>query len=116
MATVLVCDNVTDEGLEVVAAEHEVIVAGDWSRAEVLGKVGFADALVVRSATVVDAEMVDAGTRLRVIARAGVGIDNIDVATATRRGAAGQSPSSASPPRKMARSGSGRPVPAAGVV
>ncbi len=88
MAVVLVCDNVADEGLEILVAEHEVIEAGDWSRAQVLAKVGTADALVVRSGTLVDAEMIEAGARLRAIARAGVGVDNIDVAAATRRGIA----------------------------
>ena len=44
------------------------------------------DALVVRSETKVTAPLIDAGERLRIIARAGVGVDNIDVEVATRRG------------------------------
>lgn len=54
-------------------------------REHLLLDVAHADALIVRSATRVDAELIDAGTRLRVIARAGVGVDNIDLAAARRR-------------------------------
>lgn len=56
------------------------------SREQLLGDVLVADALVVRSATRVDAALVDAATKLRVIARAGVGLDTIDLAAAARRG------------------------------
>lgn len=45
-----------------------------------------ADAIIVRSATTVDAPLIDAAPHLRVIARAGVGVDNVDLATAARRG------------------------------
>ncbi|MCD6360269.1 MAG: phosphoglycerate dehydrogenase [Armatimonadetes bacterium] len=87
MAKILVCDNVAREGVELLAA-HEVVEARGWSRDEVLAAVADADALMVRSGTRVDAEMIETGAKLRVIARAGVGVDNIDVAAATRRGIA----------------------------
>lgn len=87
MAKILVCDNVTQQALEVLSG-HEVVRADGWTRAQVLAGVADADALIIRSATVADAELIAAGTRLRVIARAGVGVDNVDVAAATRRGIA----------------------------
>ncbi len=55
-------------------------------RQQLLADVAAADALIVRSATMVDAELIAAAPRLRVIARAGVGVDNVDVAAAGRRG------------------------------
>ena len=53
---------------------------------EIISTIGDYDALVVRSQTQVSAEIIQAGKKLQVIARAGVGIDNIDVNEATRRG------------------------------
>jgi len=55
-------------------------------RPALLSAVAGADALIVRSATTVDAEVLAAGARLQVVARAGIGLDNIDVPTATARG------------------------------
>jgi len=63
-----------------------VVTAYGLGRDEVKAVVRQADALVVRSATQVDAGLIAASQQLRVIARAGVGIDNIDVEAATRRG------------------------------
>ena len=57
----------------------------DWVD-ELISLIGEYDALVVRSETKVTAPVVEAGTRLRVIARAGVGVDNIDVEAASRHG------------------------------
>ena len=54
--------------------------------AELMADLADADALVVRSATKVTREMIDAAPKLRVIARAGTGVDNVDVAAATARG------------------------------
>ncbi len=88
MARIVVCDNVAAEGVELLSEQHEVVNVGSCSRDEVLAAVVGADAIVVRSATCVDAEMIEAGAMLRVIARAGVGVDNIDVGAATRRGIA----------------------------
>lgn len=71
----------TDPGIEAVFAEG-------GSRAELLESVGDAAALIVRSATRADAELIAAGPSLRVIGRAGVGVDNIDLAAAASRGIA----------------------------
>lgn len=56
------------------------------SRAELLRDVAGADALLVRSATTVDRELLEAAPHLRVVARAGAGVDNVDLATASARG------------------------------
>ncbi|MFO7322520.1 MAG: hydroxyacid dehydrogenase [Chloroflexota bacterium] len=85
---VLVPDNVHPSALDVLGAADglRVTAPGQMSRAETLAAIADADALIIRSATKVDAEMLEAAPNLRLIARAGVGVDNVDVATASARG------------------------------
>lgn len=85
---VLIPDSVHLSALEVFqsAPEIRVSASGQLQRAETLAAIADADALIVRSATKVDAEMLAAGSKLRAIARAGVGVDNVDVKTATANG------------------------------
>ena len=68
------------------AAGHQVDVSVGLSAEELLGAIAGAAALIIRSATQVTAEVLDAGTDLVVVGRAGIGLDNVDVAAATRRG------------------------------
>ncbi|HMQ32563.1 MAG TPA: phosphoglycerate dehydrogenase [Chloroflexaceae bacterium] len=86
MNRILVTEKIAPEGLAVLQRAGEVDVRLDLDRAALLGAVGDYDALVVRSATKVTAEVIEAGRQLRVIGRAGTGVDNIDVEAATRRG------------------------------
>jgi D-3-phosphoglycerate dehydrogenase len=83
---ILVAEPVAAEGVEALRAEHEVDVRTGLSPEELRGIIGEYDALVVRSQVKVDAAMVAAGTRLVVIGRAGVGVDNVDIEAATRAG------------------------------
>ena len=89
---ILVSDPLSDAGLErLAAAEDTAVFAPDcggqaMSRDALLEALPDHDALIVRSATRVDDEALEAGRRLRVVGRAGVGLDNIDVESATRRG------------------------------
>ncbi|MBU6350288.1 MAG: phosphoglycerate dehydrogenase [Chloroflexi bacterium] len=85
---VLVSDGMSDVGLAALrAAPHlQVDVKTDLSPAQLLAEIPAYDALLVRSATQVTAELLRAGTRLRVVGRAGVGVDNIDVDAATQAG------------------------------
>jgi D-3-phosphoglycerate dehydrogenase len=83
---ILVAESIAPAGLELLAEAGEVIDGGALDRAGLLAAIGDADALVVRSATQVDAELIERAANLRVIGRAGVGVDNVDVAAATRRG------------------------------
>lgn len=85
-ARVLVCEKIADAGVALLRDRFDVELGIGWDRAEILSRVADFDALVVRSATKVDAEMIEAATRLRVVGRAGTGVDNVDVAAATRRG------------------------------
>ena len=83
---VLVADPIAQEGIEALRAHAEVDVKLGMSPDELIAIIGEYDALVVRSDTQVSKEVIEAGEKLQVIARAGVGVDNIDVEAATRKG------------------------------
>lgn len=86
MPRVLVADPIAEEGIRRLREHAEVDVRPRQSPAALRQMIPDYDALVVRSETRVDAALIDAGNRLRVIGRAGAGVDNIDVEAATRRG------------------------------
>jgi len=86
VARVLIADPIADEGVARLRQHAEVEVRLKQPPATLRRLIADADALVVRSETRVDAELIEAGKRLRVIARAGAGVDNIDVEAATRLG------------------------------
>jgi D-3-phosphoglycerate dehydrogenase len=83
---VLVAEKIAPAGIAALEAQCEVEVADGWDVPTLLERIPEFDAIVVRSATKVTAEVIDAGTRLRVIGRAGVGVDNVDLDAASRRG------------------------------
>jgi D-3-phosphoglycerate dehydrogenase / 2-oxoglutarate reductase len=83
---ILVADPLAEDGLERLRRAGEVTVVSKLPEAELIKRIGDFDALVVRSETRVTAPIIDAGRKLRVVGRAGVGVDNIDVPAATRRG------------------------------
>ena len=83
---ILVADPIADAGIEVLRREGDVTVQTGTPPERLLELVADYDALVVRSETKVTSAMLDAARRLRVVGRAGVGVDNIDVEEATRRG------------------------------
>jgi D-3-phosphoglycerate dehydrogenase / 2-oxoglutarate reductase len=87
MARVLVTEKLAERGLTLLGdAGHEVDVQLELSPDALLGVLPGAHALIVRSATQVTAEALEAGTDLAVVGRAGIGLDNVDVEAATRRG------------------------------
>ena len=83
---IVVAEPIADPGLALLAEYADVDVAAEASRDDLMRRLHDADALVVRSATQVDAEMIEAAPNLRVIGRAGIGVDNIDLDAATRAG------------------------------
>lgn len=86
-ARVLVAEPLSDAGLAALGRAGFVVETGsDWTRETLLSRIAEFDALVVRSATKVDRELLSAGSRLRVVGRAGVGLDNVDVKAATALG------------------------------
>lgn len=86
MPRILVADPLAEDGLERLRRVGDVTVATKLGEAELIERIGDFDALVVRSETRVTAPVLEAGRRLRVVGRAGVGVDNIDVPAATRKG------------------------------
>jgi D-3-phosphoglycerate dehydrogenase len=87
MARILVSETLAERGLESMrTAGHTVDVQTGLTHEQLLEAIKGAQALVVRSATQVNAELLAAGTDLVVVGRAGVGLDNVDVAAATARG------------------------------
>lgn len=83
---VLVADQLSDAGLAALAEHVEVDVRIGLSKPELLEAIGAYDGVVVRSATTIDADVIAKADRLKVIARAGIGLDNVDVPAATARG------------------------------
>lgn len=87
MSRVIVAEKVAAAGLDLLRrAGHEVVDLAGAPRERLLVEIVSADALLVRSATKVDAELFAAAPRLSVVGRAGVGVDNVDVPAATARG------------------------------
>ena len=87
---VLITDPIHQEGMDILEAQPELTIEQRLRIPldELLEAVADADALIVRSETQVTADIIEAGARLQVVGRAGVGVDNIDVDAATRRGIA----------------------------
>lgn len=86
MPKILVADPLAEDGLERLRRAGEVTVVSRLAEDELVRRIPDFDALVVRSETRVTAPVIEAGSKLRVVGRAGVGVDNIDVPAATRRG------------------------------
>jgi D-3-phosphoglycerate dehydrogenase len=83
---VLVAEELSEAGLAVLGADFEVRHTDGADRSKFLPALSEVDALIVRSATQVDSEALSHAPRLRVVARAGVGLDNVDVEAATKAG------------------------------
>ena len=80
---VLVRESIAEPGLELLRSRFDVVEDADSELGAIIGDF---DAIVVRSATSLDARTIERAGRLKVIGRAGVGVDNVDVDAATRRG------------------------------
>ena len=83
---ILVTEKIAEGGIEVLRSVGDVDVELEWSADELAERIAPYDALVVRSATKVTAALIGAAPRLRVVGRAGTGVDNVDVEAATERG------------------------------
>ncbi|GAH82021.1 unnamed protein product, partial [marine sediment metagenome] len=83
---VLVTEPISNEGIDILRGYAHVDIKLGLKSEEIISTIGNYEALVVRSQTQVSAKVIEAGGKLQVIARAGVGVDNIDVEEATRRG------------------------------
>jgi D-3-phosphoglycerate dehydrogenase / 2-oxoglutarate reductase len=85
-ARVLVKEKIGESGVALLRERFEVDLGFDWSEEELAERIGEYEAILVRSATKLTEDLIERGTSLLVIGRAGVGVDNVDVEAATRRG------------------------------
>nr|WP_240731977.1 hydroxyacid dehydrogenase [Egibacter rhizosphaerae] len=83
---VLVADKLSESGVEELAEHFDTHVRTGLSKEELVDAIGEYDAVVVRSSTTIDADVIAAADNLKVIARAGIGLDNVDVNAATEKG------------------------------
>ena len=79
-ARVLVKEKIGDSGVELLREHFDVDLGVDWNDEELAERIGDYDGILIRSATKMTAELIARAERLRVIGRAGVGVDNVDVA------------------------------------
>ncbi len=83
---VLVSDPLAEEGLDILRSDCDLDIRTDLGNDELKKIIGDYDALLIRSGTEVTSEVIEAGTRLKFIGRAGAGVDNIDTEAATHKG------------------------------
>jgi D-3-phosphoglycerate dehydrogenase len=83
---VLVAENIGASGIELLREHFDVELADGWSRGDLAERIGAYDGILIRSGTKLDAELLERATSLRAVGRAGVGVDNVDVPAATKRG------------------------------
>jgi D-3-phosphoglycerate dehydrogenase / 2-oxoglutarate reductase len=83
---VLVKEKIADSGVELLRANFDVDLGLEMSNEELAEAIGGYDAILIRSATKLTAELIDRADNLKVIGRAGTGVDNVDIPAATRRG------------------------------
>ncbi|MBA4370398.1 MAG: phosphoglycerate dehydrogenase [Coriobacteriaceae bacterium] len=83
---VLIAEKIAASGIEALKAEFDVEVKTDLTPEQLVAEIPGYDALIVRSATKATREVIEAGVDLKIIGRAGVGVDNVDVQAATERG------------------------------
>ena len=86
MSKVLVSDPIDQAGIDIISQVATVDVKTNLKPEELVQIIGDYDALMIRSGTRVTKEIIEAGTNLKIIGRAGVGVDNVDVPAATRQG------------------------------
>lgn len=86
LESILVTEKLSEEGVKILRKNFQVHLKYDLTPEALLQIIGDYDALIVRSGTKVNRELLSAGKRLKVVGRAGVGVDNIDLKTATEKG------------------------------
>ncbi len=83
---VLVAEKIGDSGIALLREHFDVEIGAGWSAEELAERIGDYEGILIRSATTLDAALLAKATKLRAVGRAGVGVDNVDVAAATQRG------------------------------
>ncbi len=83
---VLVKEKIAEPGIDLLREQFEVELGVDWNDGELEQRIGEFDAILIRSGTQLTDHLIERGERLKVIGRAGTGVDNVDIEAATKRG------------------------------
>ena len=83
---VLVKEKIAESGVELLRGSFDVDLGLEMSDSELAERIGDYDAILIRSGTKLTAELIERADRLKVVGRAGTGVDNVDIEAATRRG------------------------------
>jgi D-3-phosphoglycerate dehydrogenase / 2-oxoglutarate reductase len=83
---ILVKEKIADSGVDLLRQRFDVDLGVDWNDEQLAERIGAYHGILIRSATKLTADLIARGERLKVIGRAGVGVDNVDVEAATKRG------------------------------
>ena len=85
---ILIADDLAEEGIDILKTSNtfDIDYRKKTPREELLNEIGQYDGLIIRSASTVDKEVIDKATKLKVVIRAGVGVDNIDIPECSRKG------------------------------
>ena len=83
---ILVKEKIADSGVDMLRERFAVDVGTDWTDEQLAERIGDYHGILIRSATQLTAELIERADSLRVIGRAGIGVDNVDVEAATKRG------------------------------
>ena len=86
MTRVLVAENIGGSGIALLREHFDVDLGLDWEPEQLGERIGDYQGLLIRSATKLDAGLIERAGSLRAVGRAGVGVDNVDVVAATKRG------------------------------
>lgn len=86
MTRVLVAEDIGASGIDLLREHFDVEVRTSWADGELADRIGEFDGILIRSSSKLTAELIDRATNLKAIGRAGVGVDNVDVPAATKRG------------------------------
>ena len=83
---ILVAEQIADGGMALLREHFEVELGVGWEPGQLADRIGDFDGVLIRSATQLTADVLARAGRLKVIGRAGIGVDNVDLAAATKRG------------------------------
>ena len=86
MTRVLVAENIGESGIALLREHFDVTVKTEWEDGELSREIAGYERILIRSASKLTADVLDGATKLKAIGRAGVGVDNVDVPEATKRG------------------------------
>src|ERR687896_1287087 len=83
---ILVAEKIAEPGVAMLRERFDVDLGTDWSADELSERIGAYHGILIRSATQLTADLIARADNLKVIGRAGIGVDNVDVEAATKRG------------------------------